>query len=96
LTGASVKKSEMSKSEHPVANGGKLYAMFWILFMILHLFAYHMCVTWSWCTYEMHLVSLRKSGVTKWYQSSVDCRNAALARTDRKLSIHGLESHVIF
>jgi hypothetical protein len=28
LTGASVKKSEMSKSEHPVANGGKLYAMF--------------------------------------------------------------------
>jgi hypothetical protein len=29
------------------------------------LFVYHMCVTWSWRTYEMHLVSLRKSGVTR-------------------------------
>jgi hypothetical protein len=44
----------------------------------------------------MHLVSLRKSGVTKWYQSSVDCRNAYLARNGRKLRIHVLERHVIF
>jgi hypothetical protein len=27
-------------------------------------FVYHMCETRSWHTYEMHLVSLRKSGVT--------------------------------
>jgi hypothetical protein len=28
------------------------------------IFVYHMCENWSWRTYEMHLVSLRKTGVT--------------------------------
>jgi hypothetical protein len=55
-----------------------------------------MCGTRSWHTYKMHLVSLRKLGVIEWYQSSVDCRNVALARNCRKLRIHVLESHVIF
>jgi hypothetical protein len=54
-----------------------------------------MCETRSWHTYEMHLVSLWTSGVTEWYQSGVDCRNAALARNCRKLRIRVLESHVI-
>jgi hypothetical protein len=36
---------------------------FYCLWYYTH-FVYHMCVTRSWNTYEMHLVSLRKSGVT--------------------------------
>jgi hypothetical protein len=55
-----------------------------------------MCETRSWHTYEKHLVSLRKSAVTEWYQSSFDYRNAALARNCRKLRIHVLESHAVF
>jgi hypothetical protein len=31
------------------------------------LYFYHVCVFWSWCTYEMHSVFLVKSGVTVVY-----------------------------
>jgi hypothetical protein len=43
--------------------------------MVLHSFVYHVCVNWSWRTYEMHSVFLVKSGVTKWYESRDDCRS---------------------
>jgi hypothetical protein len=32
--------------------------------MVLHSFVYHVCVNWSWRTYEMHSVFLVKSGVS--------------------------------
>ena len=38
----------------------------------------HMCVIWSWRTYDYLLGFIpSKLGMTKWYQSRVDCRTSA-------------------
>jgi hypothetical protein len=41
-----------------------LFVCFWALYLILHSLSIICVKLWSWHTYEMHLVSLRKSGVT--------------------------------
>jgi hypothetical protein len=40
--------------------------------MVLHSFVYHVCVNWSWRTYEMHSIFLVKSGLTGCYTVNSD------------------------
>jgi hypothetical protein len=47
--------------------------------MVLHSFVYHVCVNWSWRTYEMHSVFLVKSGVTAKGLSEVAPTRAAIS-----------------
>jgi hypothetical protein len=55
-----------------------IWFTFWTLSLIYFTYdVYHICVTWSWRTYGMHLVSFWNRVWQKWYQSRVDCRTLA-------------------